>query len=79
VHIDPNSKFSLEMSQERLKKTIPTKKRANVKLEILKEVLILASVESLAIKGKKMFVIDMSVQGKDGSSGIVPTPSPDRI
>jgi hypothetical protein len=77
VHIDPNSKSNLEKSRERLKKTFPTKKRANAKLEILKEVLILASVGSLTVRGKKMFVIDMSVQGKDGPSGIVPIPSPD--
>jgi hypothetical protein len=64
VQIDPNQESELADLLIRFRKTSKTKKEASTELEIIGgEASVVASVKALTIRGKKMFVVDVSIRG----------------
>lgn len=64
VQIDPNQESELADLLIRFRKTFNTKKEASAELEIMRgKASVIASVEALTIRGKKVFVVDMRIWG----------------
>lgn len=63
--VDPQQESYVETLLKKFQETFKPQKRATAELEIIKaEAFIVASVEALTIRGKKMFVVDMSVRDR---------------